>query len=445
MALGQLAAACAGLAAGWLLGRHRRRQRSRGAEVFDVDPRLVQGKHEVCELPLCKVLLCDDVQYPCWLVLVPRVNRVREVIELSEEQQASLWREVDAAARVIQDLYRPLKLNIAAIGNIVSQLHVHITARLQTDPAWPGPCYGAVPAVPLAPEQLAAALAMLRDAFANIKLPLSKSAWAATSLRSGFGDQPLSNRASAPAAGFGSSSRDAYGKQDTISKQVLSTVASPPRMRFGTSKRPGMAEKTDAPGPGAYKIKPALGSTVESTRASAPSVKFGSGSRDQANRLFISAEHEKCQVGVDSPGPSYTIPAALGKQQLSTKKSAGAFVMPRGQRFVDNDVREAAQKPGAGAYTVPSTIGGSPVKRNSPTVKFGSGTRDQANRLFISAEHEKGSFGTCSPGPVTANPASSMGRQVQSSKSSAGSIGFGTGKRLADHASDVPGPGAYYA
>ncbi|KAI7838459.1 hypothetical protein COHA_007722 [Chlorella ohadii] len=170
MALGQLAAACTGLAAGWLLGRHRRRQRAKGAAIFDMDPRLLEGKHEVCELPLCKVLLCDDAQYPCWLVLVPRVNRVREVLELTEEQQAALWREVDAAARVIQDLYRPLKLNIAAIGNIVSQLHVHVTGRLQTDPAWPGPCYGAVPAAPLAPEQLQAALAMLRDAFARVKL-----------------------------------------------------------------------------------------------------------------------------------------------------------------------------------------------------------------------------------------------------------------------------------
>lgn len=138
-------------------------------------------------------------------------------------------------------------------------------------------------------------------------------------------------------------------------------------------------------------------------------MKFGSSSRDQANRLFISSEHEKCQVclrdceqgavkqgacfslhwlaavqqcryrtegtcraamaglscvqiqhvcrsvpclsmhqvGVDSPGPTYSIPTAMGKQQLSTKKSAGAFVMPRGQRFVDGDMREAAQKVGA--------------------------------------------------------------------------------------------------
>ncbi|EFN54696.1 hypothetical protein CHLNCDRAFT_53027 [Chlorella variabilis] len=301
------------------------------------------------------------------------------------------------------------------------------------------------------------------------------------SLRSGFGEQPTSNRPSAPAAGFGSSSRDAYQKQfastevdkaqarsrgnidnplgacyaipDTIEKQVLSTQPSPPRMRFGTGKRPSMAVKTDAPGPGAYKMRPAIGDTVESTRASAPRMKFGSGSRDQANRLFISSEHEKCQVGVDSPGPSYNLPAGMGRQQLSTKKSPGTFVMPKGQRFVDNDVREAAQKPGAGAYNVPSSIGGQADKaavaastlRNSPTIRFGTSTRDQDAKVFISQEHEKGSYGSCSPGPVTANPASSMGRQILSTRSSGACLGFGTGKRLVEHATDVPGPGAYYA
>ena len=54
------------------------------------------------DLPLCRVFLMDDTQYPCWLVLVPRVNRVREVIELSEVQQAQMWREVAAASRVVQ-------------------------------------------------------------------------------------------------------------------------------------------------------------------------------------------------------------------------------------------------------------------------------------------------------------------------------------------------------
>ncbi|EFN54554.1 hypothetical protein CHLNCDRAFT_14451, partial [Chlorella variabilis] len=94
------------------------------------------------DLPLCRVLVVDDAAYPCWLVLVPRVNHTREVIQLTAAQQAALWREVAAAAQIIQDLYRPYKTNIAAIGNIVSQLHIHVTGRLQTDLAWPGPCYG---------------------------------------------------------------------------------------------------------------------------------------------------------------------------------------------------------------------------------------------------------------------------------------------------------------
>lgn len=66
-----------------------------------------------------------------------------------------------------QALYRPFKLNIATIGNIVSQLHVHITGRLQTDPAWPGPCYGAVPGAPLPSDAAADVVRLLADAFAR--------------------------------------------------------------------------------------------------------------------------------------------------------------------------------------------------------------------------------------------------------------------------------------
>lgn len=57
---------------------------------------------QVCDLPLCRVLVCDDASYPCWLVLVPRVNRAREVLDLDAAQRAQLWREVEAAARVLQ-------------------------------------------------------------------------------------------------------------------------------------------------------------------------------------------------------------------------------------------------------------------------------------------------------------------------------------------------------
>ncbi|KAL4424408.1 hypothetical protein ABPG77_005651 [Micractinium sp. CCAP 211/92] len=165
-----LASAC--LAAGLALGRllFGRRQSARGAALFDMDERLLQGKHHVFDLPLCRVLVCDDASYPCWLVLVPRVNRAREVLDLDAAQRAQLWREVEAAAAVVQDLYRPFKLNIAAIGNIVSQLHVHVTGRLETDAAWPGPCYGAVPPQPLEPNAAAAVVAMLREAFMRVQL-----------------------------------------------------------------------------------------------------------------------------------------------------------------------------------------------------------------------------------------------------------------------------------
>ena len=90
----------------------------------------------MCDLPLCRVLLVDDASYPCWLVLVPRLNHVREVTQLGAGQQAQLWREVAAAARVVERLHRPFKMNLAAIGNIVSQLHVHVTGRLQVGHAW---------------------------------------------------------------------------------------------------------------------------------------------------------------------------------------------------------------------------------------------------------------------------------------------------------------------
>ncbi|KAK9837028.1 hypothetical protein WJX81_008115 [Elliptochloris bilobata] len=125
---------------------------------------LAQGKHDVLSYPLCKVLLFDDSNYPAWLVLVPQVPNVTEVIDLSEEDQAQLWREVAAACRALRAIFRPTKLNIGAIGNYVSQLHLHVTARDVGDPSWPGPCYGAVPAAPHAPFARQALIQRLRKA-----------------------------------------------------------------------------------------------------------------------------------------------------------------------------------------------------------------------------------------------------------------------------------------
>jgi diadenosine tetraphosphate (Ap4A) HIT family hydrolase len=93
-----------------------------------------------------------------------------QVIELEPSEQEQLWKEVAAASEVVQLLYKPYKLNIAAIGNIVSQLHVHVTGRLTTDPSWPNPCYGAVAPKPLEPATIPGMLQQLREAFAVMPL-----------------------------------------------------------------------------------------------------------------------------------------------------------------------------------------------------------------------------------------------------------------------------------
>lgn len=107
----------------------------------------------------------DDTNYPCWLVLVPRINDTVEITELSTLASQKMWKEVQMATAVVQRLFTPSKINIATIGNIVSQLHIHITARMKDDVSWPGPCYGAVPAVPYSREEASSMVEKLRHAF----------------------------------------------------------------------------------------------------------------------------------------------------------------------------------------------------------------------------------------------------------------------------------------
>ena len=105
------------------------------------------------ELPLCEVRLMDDANHP-WLVLVPRVADIVEIIDLDPGQRAQLTAEIDAASRALQALFEPHKLNVAALGNLVPQLHVHVIARYTDDIAWPKPVWGAANARPYAPEDL---------------------------------------------------------------------------------------------------------------------------------------------------------------------------------------------------------------------------------------------------------------------------------------------------
>lgn len=109
---------------------------------FALDPRLAADTLPVGDLPLCAVLLMNDARFP-WLILVPRRAGASEVTDLAEDDAVALMGEIRLATRVMLDLSRPDKVNVAALGNVVAQLHVHVVGRFLSDPAWPGPVWGA--------------------------------------------------------------------------------------------------------------------------------------------------------------------------------------------------------------------------------------------------------------------------------------------------------------
>lgn len=119
--------------------------------TFELHPKLADDTLEVTELPLCHVRLMDDATYP-WLVLVPAVEDLRDLHDLPEDKDAVLMAEIRAASNALRQLHQPDKINVAALGNQVPQLHIHVIARLTSDPAWPGPIWGKVPAQPYAPD-----------------------------------------------------------------------------------------------------------------------------------------------------------------------------------------------------------------------------------------------------------------------------------------------------
>ena len=99
---------------------------------------------DIGDLPLCRVLVIKDAHYP-WLLLVPRREGAVEIIDLDEVAQAQLMTEVSRVARALKEVTKCDKLNIAALGNLVPQLHVHVIARRTSDAAWPRPVWGVMP------------------------------------------------------------------------------------------------------------------------------------------------------------------------------------------------------------------------------------------------------------------------------------------------------------
>jgi diadenosine tetraphosphate (Ap4A) HIT family hydrolase len=115
--------------------------------TFSLHPQLADETTPVGDLALSRVLLAKDANYP-WLILVPRRAGATELIDLSEQDQAQLVREIAVASKALKAVTQCEKLNIAALGNVVSQLHVHVIGRGRGDAAWPKAVWGAMPPTP---------------------------------------------------------------------------------------------------------------------------------------------------------------------------------------------------------------------------------------------------------------------------------------------------------
>ncbi|BDX06814.1 HIT domain-containing protein [Planctobacterium marinum] len=108
---------------------------------FTLHKQLQQDCIFVCDLPLCRVLLMNESRYP-WFILVPKVNGLTELMQLSDSDARQYWYESALMQRFLQTELNAHKINVAALGNVVPQLHIHHIARFRDDEAWPAPVWG---------------------------------------------------------------------------------------------------------------------------------------------------------------------------------------------------------------------------------------------------------------------------------------------------------------
>nr|CAM74071.1 Histidine triad (HIT) protein [Magnetospirillum gryphiswaldense MSR-1] len=134
--------------------------------MFELHPRLKADTIPVIDWPLCRILLMNECAWP-WLVLVPRRHGITEIHELDAGDREMLIQEIAAASNRLQNLSGADKMNVAALGNMVPQLHIHIIARFKDDPAWPKPVFGFQAPNPYDAEFLAEHMQQMVDALAD--------------------------------------------------------------------------------------------------------------------------------------------------------------------------------------------------------------------------------------------------------------------------------------
>lgn len=130
---------------------------------FELHPDLVRDTVEVARWALCRVGLNRDRNYP-WLILSPMRAGLRDLHDVPAAEHATLMAEIARASAALQELYAPIKINVAALGNVTPQLHIHVIARRADDPAWPRPVWGVAPAAPYGEAELAETATRLRAA-----------------------------------------------------------------------------------------------------------------------------------------------------------------------------------------------------------------------------------------------------------------------------------------
>ena len=268
---------------------------------------------------------------------------------------------------------------------------------------------------------------------AKIKLGASLPALGMTT-RSMFGSQCLSCRLTAPQFGFGTAHRSAvekvyltpehartnYGKnspgpvydvKSSMGKQENSRNLSAPFFTFGTAERMTLQRASKSPGPGHYAQPTSVGKQVDSTRGSSSTFGFGSSTREHMERCFMSRDHEKSRLGINSPGPcSYNVNSAIGRQANSMNFTNPQWAFGSEGRFRYDFEKRAKQTPGAGHYSVVASVGPQVFskRRSMPIFGFGTCRRDQRAKVRAPLRYRRNEWGP----EGQASPLSAMRRWV---------------------------------
>ena len=120
--------------------------------MITLNPQLEKGSIALGEFELCSLLLINDSNYP-WFILLPNRENISEIFQLSSTDQQQLMIESSFFSKILEKAFNADKINVAALGNVVPQLHIHHIARYRNDACWPDPVWGAVPSIPYTDNQ----------------------------------------------------------------------------------------------------------------------------------------------------------------------------------------------------------------------------------------------------------------------------------------------------